>query len=155
LSNEVPSRKDIIQEAKRQRLNVRGLLMDVEHWNDSVREEGEERIEIDADGMLARLSENLNAMLEKEFAAIRFFWVTERTEIYAAFSFEQLRQWLDDSGSLYSDLGPENKGFEWDELAPEQINAGVLQEDDGEVVSFREALKRGAYPPCAIATQFA
>ena len=150
----VPTREQIIQEAKRQRLKIHQLLDDVDHWNETVRAEGEDPIVIDGDGMLARMAANLTAMLDKEFADIRFFWVTEKSEIYAARSFEELRKWLEESGSLYEDLTVENEGEEWGELKPEEINGRMIQEEEGEIVNYHEAVKRGPFPPCQIATGY-
>jgi hypothetical protein len=58
------SRFELLAKMERQRDEIAQLFLDADHWNGSVREFGEERIDADPDGQLMNLLVAMSFVLE-------------------------------------------------------------------------------------------
>lgn len=56
-------RAKIIERAVELRNEIRGIFSDVEHWNNAVRQPGEEPLDADPDGLLRALLVKLDAQI--------------------------------------------------------------------------------------------
>ncbi|MDB6017707.1 MAG: hypothetical protein JWR19_2196 [Pedosphaera sp.] len=64
--NLMKTRQQIIQSARKQRIEIQQLFIDVEHWNTAVRPETEAKIDADPDGKMKQIADALDQMLLKE-----------------------------------------------------------------------------------------